>query len=162
MNEIETLKLLKKANRDNDMVGILPKSDIGKCLIKALEEVQQYRAIGTPEELITAMKYVRLAKAHRTVGRAIEECAKYEEIGTPEECRAAVEIQNAEKVIEKYKAETLEEIEAFGEDTVFGYCPVCGNLQNTVWNDNYCGDCGQKLNWNKDAVTEQEDTEARR
>lgn len=52
MNEIETLKLLKKANRDNDMVGILPKSDIGKCLIKALEEVQQYRAIGTPEKCL--------------------------------------------------------------------------------------------------------------
>ncbi len=50
MNESEALKLLKKANMDNDMVGILPKSDIGKCLIKALEEVQQYRQIGTVEE----------------------------------------------------------------------------------------------------------------
>ena len=38
MNESEALKLLKKANRDNDMVGILPKSGIGKCLIKALEK----------------------------------------------------------------------------------------------------------------------------
>ncbi len=56
MNEIEALKLLKKANRDNDMVGILPKSDIGKCLIKALEEVQQYRVIGTPEECRAAVE----------------------------------------------------------------------------------------------------------
>lgn len=56
MNESEALKLLKKANRDNDMVGILPKSDIGKCLIKALEEVQQYRAIGTPEECRAAVE----------------------------------------------------------------------------------------------------------
>ncbi len=70
--------------------------------INALEEVQQYRAIGTLEELITAMKYVRLAKAHRTVGRAIEECAKYEEIGTPEECRAAVEKQNVNKELESH------------------------------------------------------------
>ena len=70
------------------------KKEIQSCevAVQALEEVQQYRAIGTPEELITAMKYVRLAKAHRTVGRAIEECAKYEEIGTPEECRKSVEI----------------------------------------------------------------------
>ena len=69
------------------------KKEIQSCevAIKALEEVQKYRAIGTPEELKTTMQYVRLAKAHRTVGRAIEECAKYEEIGTPEECRAAVE-----------------------------------------------------------------------
>ncbi len=33
------------------MVGILPGSDIGDTIIKALEEVQQYRALGTPEEL---------------------------------------------------------------------------------------------------------------
>ena len=56
MNEIEALKLLKKANRDNDMVVILPKSDIGKCLIKALEEVQQYRQIGTVEEFREAVE----------------------------------------------------------------------------------------------------------
>lgn len=30
--------------------------------INALEEVQQYRTIGTPEELKAAMKYVYLAK----------------------------------------------------------------------------------------------------
>lgn len=52
MTESETLEFLKKANRDNDMVCILPKSDMVKCLIKALEEVQQYRAIGTPEECL--------------------------------------------------------------------------------------------------------------
>ena len=56
MNESEAFKLLKKANRDNDMVGILPKSDIGKCLIKALEEVQQYRQIGTVEECRAAVE----------------------------------------------------------------------------------------------------------
>lgn len=51
------------------------------------EEVKQYRAIGTPEELKAAMKYVYLAKKHGTVGQVIENCVKYEEIGTPEECR---------------------------------------------------------------------------
>lgn len=34
------------------MLGILPGSDIGNSIIKALEEVQQYRAIGTPEECL--------------------------------------------------------------------------------------------------------------
>lgn len=77
----------------------------GFCLLtnedaKAWEE---YKAIGTPEELITAMKYVRLAKAHRTVGKVIEECAKYEEIGTPEECRAAVEKQTETLTVDKAK-----------------------------------------------------------
>lgn len=70
--------------------------------IKALEEVQQYRAIGTPEELKAAMKYVYLAKKHGTVGQVIENCVKYEEIGTPEECRAAMEKQNVNKELESH------------------------------------------------------------
>lgn len=56
MTENEAIELLKKANRDNDMICILPKSDIGKCLIKALEEVQQYRQIGTVEECRAAVE----------------------------------------------------------------------------------------------------------
>lgn len=47
---------------------------------------EEYKAIGTPEELKAAMKYVYLAKKHGTVGQVIENCVKYEEIGTPEEC----------------------------------------------------------------------------
>ena len=56
MTENEAIELLKKANRDNDMICILPKSDMGKCLIKALEEVQQYRTIGTLEECRAAVE----------------------------------------------------------------------------------------------------------
>lgn len=78
--------------------------------------------------------------------QTLEEVQQYRAIGTPEECRAAME-QKAKKVIEKYKAKAPEDIEAYGEDAVFGYCPVCGNLQNNVWNTKYCGDCGQKLDW---------------
>ena len=81
-----------------------------------------------------------------TILKMIEELRQYRAIGTPGECRAAVE-QEAKKVIEKYKAKAPEDIEAYGEDAVFGYCPVCGVLHNTVWNTKYCGDCGQKLDW---------------
>ena len=94
--------------------------------INALEEVQQYRAIGTPEELKAAMKYVYLAKKHGTVGQVIENCVKYEAIGTPEECKAAVEKQTAisREIIEgKY------------------FCPKCHNLMPYP---GYCG-CGQKV-----------------
>lgn len=117
--------------------------------IKALEEIQKYRTFGTLEELQRKRESSKewAKKAQQNMLEALEELQKYNEIGTPEECRAAMEIQEAEKVIEKYKSESTEDIEAFGEDAVFGYCPVCGNLQNTVWNDNYCGDCGQKLDW---------------
>lgn len=86
MTENEALEYLKSSKRKSNMLGILPGSDIGNTIIKALEEVQQYRAIGTLEELKAAMKYVYLAKKHGTVGQVIENCVKYEEIGTPEEC----------------------------------------------------------------------------
>ena len=55
-------------------------------ILVMVQELEQYRAIGTLEELKAAMKYVYLAKKHGTVGQVIENCVKYEEIGTPEEC----------------------------------------------------------------------------
>ena len=68
-------------------------------ILTMIEELQQYRAIGTLEELKAAMKYVYLAKKHGTVGQVIENCVKYEEIGTPEECRAAVEKQTISEIM---------------------------------------------------------------
>ena len=62
MTEQQALKYLKDANRNNQMVGILPKSDIGKCLVNALEEAQQYRAIGTPEGCRAAVEKQKAKK----------------------------------------------------------------------------------------------------
>lgn len=56
MTENEALECLKSSKRKNDMLGILPGSDIGNTIIKALEELRQYRAIGTLEECRTAME----------------------------------------------------------------------------------------------------------
>lgn len=91
--------------------------------INALEEVQQYRAIGTLEELKEAMKYVWLVKKHGTIGKALEECAEYESIGTPEECRAAMEKQKAKKPMHVTNS-------YFGyqkHKEHVGYCPDCGH-----------------------------------
>ena len=79
--------------------------------------------------------------------QALEEIRQYRTIGTVEECREAVEKQKPKKVIEKFKAVAPEDIEAFGKDAMFGHCPVCKNLQSSVWNSVNCGDCGQKLDW---------------
>ena len=57
----------------------------------ALKEIQNYRKLGTLEELARAKKYIDLAKKHGTIGEMIDECAEYEAIGTVEECREAVE-----------------------------------------------------------------------
>ena len=56
MTENEVLEYLKSSKRKNDMLGILPGSGIGDTIIKALEELQQYRAIGTPEECRAAVE----------------------------------------------------------------------------------------------------------
>lgn len=99
--------------------------------INALEEVQQYRAIGTLEELKEAMKYVWLVKKHGTIGKALEECAEYESIGTPEECRAAVEKQTAKRPRIIVNA------------MICPSCPRCFKSDNST----YCPSCGQKLKW---------------
>jgi hypothetical protein len=75
--------------------------DMEDLAIEALKEVQEYRKIGTPEELKAASKYLRLVKKHGTVGKTIEECAEYEGIGTVEECRAAMK-KKPEKPMEEW------------------------------------------------------------
>lgn len=52
MKESEAIELLKKANRDNDTVCILPKSDMWKCLIKALEKQIPKKPIKSKEQKI--------------------------------------------------------------------------------------------------------------
>lgn len=52
MAENEVLEYFKSSKRKNDMLGILPGADIGNTIIKALEELKQYRTIGTVEECL--------------------------------------------------------------------------------------------------------------
>ena len=74
MMENEAIEMLKiQRTFTNGANGKVEAIDIA---IQALEEIQQYRAIGTVEELKTAMLYVSLAKIHGTVGRAIDACAE--------------------------------------------------------------------------------------
>lgn len=106
MTEQEAIKYLKDASRNNQMVGILPKSDIGKCLIKALEEIQKYREL---ERKLNGVDLTMLVNHWMEMaaegeiqgyqrGRVLtnEDADKWDaylSIGTPEECRTAVEKQ---------------------------------------------------------------------
>ena len=92
--------------------------------IKALEEIQQYRAIGTLDELNSL-----IAQSEEEFNMLIE----YISIGTVEECRAAVERQKAKKPHKNY--------EKFS-----GVWCSCGSYLG-VDKPNYCSDCGQKLDW---------------
>ena len=81
----------------------------GKSLdmaINALEEVQQYRAIGTVSELqdlvigINALADSQFSSADMAkLVNDMKSLYEYQQIGTPEECRAAVEKQKEKKVI---------------------------------------------------------------
>ena len=104
--------------------------------INALEEVQQYRAIGTPEELQTMKERggftgVELAN----IAEMQMKLKEYEAIGTPEECREAVEKQTDEKptaVLGTFGGKEYE-------------CKNCGS--DVCYGEEYCRWCGQKLDW---------------
>lgn len=132
-----------------DLYGVVGcdhcQNDAIKIAIKALEEVQQYRAIGTPEEL---------QEMKKDFAEALSDWRQYRKIGTLEECRAAMEKQTAKKV------KSISQVKD-GDSYVglIGRCPCCGDIleEDTV----YC-DCGQRLDWSTDTVTDQENTETRR
>lgn len=125
--------------------------------IQALEEVQQYRQIGT---VSTCRNAVGICKAMIERGinpDNITECIKFEynlvqrgydlkkliemieehkqqfQIGTVEEFREAVEKQTTKKPVHKKNGH---------------YCPICNNyFDSRDWKSKYCGLCGQKLDW---------------
>lgn len=135
MKENEALEYLKKTNRQNDMLGILPGSDIGKTLIKALEEVQQYRDTTLSPEQVRTLQ-TRFVDVSLRLG-------EYMAIGTPEECRSAVEKQKA-------KTPDFEADGSYGGELVYDtwICPGCGEHYEIDYDKHeYCPCCGQKISW---------------
>lgn len=135
MTENEALEYLKKANRQNDMLGILPGSDIGKTLIKALEEVQQYRDTTLSPEQVRTLQ-TRFADVSLRLG-------EYMAIGTPEECREAVTKRKA-------KTPDFEADGSYGGELVYDtwICPGCGEHYEIDYDKHeYCPCCGQRIDW---------------
>ena len=101
--------------------GIIPqkRAEALDVAIQALEEVQKYRAIGTPEEL-QDMK--------SNYFEALSDWRQYRKIGTLEECRAAVERSNEKTRIIDGITECCGYdfgIDAFQRELP-KFCPVCG------------------------------------
>ena len=123
--------------------------------IQALEEVQQYQKIGTPEEL-QDMK--------SNYFEALSDWRQYRKIGTLEECRTAREKQIPKKPILK-NGETGSFVDyenGHGEYRVTKWqdwvCPICGWFVGQRYNRSqnhshdqrkckYCNECGQKIDW---------------
>ena len=109
--------------------------------------------IKTPEEAIETIKsnmptsgYQMLRESLDMAIIALKEIQQYREIGTVKECREAVEKQKPKKPKLKYKPRFLGK-------TMYT-CPNCGNccleeFANERQRNNYCWDCGQKLDWNE-------------
>lgn len=134
------LECFKDWNKDDLWLSNDDIENFVEYCTKAIKEVQQYRKIGTPEELTRAQKYIDLAKQNGTIGKMIEECAAYEEIGTVEECREAVEKQKPKKP------------NMTGMDEQDYYtCPNCGedigSIDDYLPRDRYCHNCGQTIRW---------------
>lgn len=139
MNEQEAMETLERLFSDSTNEDYPFTECFAEALtiaIQALEEVQQYRAIGTPEEL-QDMK--------SNYFEALSDWRQYRKIGTLEECRTAREKQIPEKPIMKQYFEDSEE--------KYLRCPTCGEiLTDRIPVDNkifyfHCMNCGQKFDW---------------
>lgn len=69
----------------------------------------------------------------------LKELQRYQAIGTPEECRAATEKQKPMAVVEK----TI--LSSVGEKV--GKCPECLGEYLKEYDNPYCPECGQRLDW---------------
>ena len=121
--------------------------------IKALEEVQQYRAIGTVEKIKEELNRLRndnecqglyfTFEERQDLARQHRELEEYHAIGTPEECRAAVEKQTAKKVkIEQWIYTKCDCGYEFSTHHGDGYYSIPYERKTK-----YCPDCGHKLDW---------------
>lgn len=124
-NENEAIEAIK-ANMPTSGYQMLRESlDMA---IKALEEIQQYREIGTVEQ-VGNQKY--------NLGIAYKIISDYQNVGTVEECREAVEKQKPKKA--RFYSWSL-------------YCPDCGQLvgnRRFKWENNFCRNCGRAIDWSE-------------
>lgn len=110
--------------------------------VKALSEIQQYRAIGTVEE-IRKLKESNLSGLELAeIAVAVRILKEYKAIGTVEECWQARERQRAKKP---------KSINRVDEETIYMRCANCG-LTTVLYRGmepDYCPKCGQAIDWDR-------------
>ena len=158
MTEQEAISVLKMIETH----GYLPTNAKDEA-IKALEEVEQYRAIGTVSELqdivigINALADSQFSAADmEKLVNDMKSLYEYRQIGTPEECQAAVEKLKAKQPKQQGVFDSNGKFHTWNGINGKPYllCPNCGtNLCCEMPYDKkpkYCDDCGQKLNWEEE------------
>lgn len=117
---------------------------------QALEEIQQYREIGTLEEF----EKLKLAE-NGIIWGLIDEYVAYKQVGTVEECREAVEKQKPKK--------TSIVTNALLSGSTSYVCPNCGIEMMSIdrnriqWGhmQKYCQCCGQAIGENLEGMEDE-------
>ena len=123
--------------------------------ISTLEEILEYRRIGSLNECRDAMEFW---KTRQELDAKIEKCMEYEKIGTVEECREAREKQEPKKKI--YPQTALEKYYHAPQ------CPnckreltakICGyTLEQAIGIYSNCPWCGQAINKTVEGMEDEE------
>lgn len=107
--------------------------DMGQAIriaVFALQEIQQYRELGTIEKIKLWIDLFGLD--------CFDELAVYRKIGTVEECREAVEKQKPRKPLGGRDINGNE----------YEICLKCSAIvRDGEWRADYCPDCGQAIDW---------------
>lgn len=138
MTEQEAIKILNsKLHLDCKVAEAMGELEAREMGIKALEEVQQYRELGTVEEL----KHLKELNEDCTIKHLTGECS-YNETG----CSGCIGREKIRKALEKQIAKKPIYKKGFFNAW---RCPICDEVVGEF--SNYCNSCGQKL-WEKSKV----------
>ena len=158
MTDQEAMEILKKPCLcDYDLSKTIFDCDIEQCdkrdavlqAIKALEEVQTYRAIGTPEECRAAAETIKSMMERNLTTEIVTEYMKFED-----ECVKQGFSFNS--ILEAREKQTAKKPEAIDYKKYVGFVKNAKFLRGAYWCPNcshvvrsgaYCDDCGQKLDW---------------
>lgn len=123
-------------------------NEVVDMAIKALEEVQQYRTIGTPEECQKSVEICKSMIERNITPENMGEYMKFED-----ECvREGFTFKSLLEAREKQKEKKIETFNGQAS------CPNCKHLfggmdviKNLIaWDMPYCKMCGQKLDWSEE------------
>ena len=131
MTEQEAIEIMEEVKSLDDSLYAYDPAymEALEIAISAIKEIQQYRKIGTVEQMKNQKE--NLSVAYRII-------SDYESIGTAEECREAVEKQKLKKPVkDKYH---------------HNCCPNCGWIVSGEGGYGeefcpHCENCGQAIRW---------------
>lgn len=145
MNENKAIERIKyRMHTVEQIAGGSGMEDL-EVAIKALEDVQQYRTIGTPEECRKSLEICKAMVERNITPDDMENYMKFED-----EC--IKQGFTLDSILKSREKQTAKKIEIFNGQAS---CPNCKHFfgeMNVIrsliaWNMPYCKHCGQKLDW---------------